>query len=133
MKSQARAVMSKVKSLHAHNCCLRSSRPAAFHPRSTSPCSSTSCKEEVSLAATPQERRKHEANADKAASELHNVDNIVADSENRHVLSVFTAKETEIVSKTNIEESDVKLSVTEDSEESHPMFKCTQCDCIHTP
>ena len=83
VKSQARAVMSRMMSLHAHVRCLRSSTPAALHPTSTSPCSCASCKEEVSLAATRQEPQKREAkgNADEAASELQKIDNIVEDSE----------------------------------------------------
>ena len=80
-------------SLHAHVRCLRSSRPAALHPTSTSPCFCASCKEEVSLAATRQERQKREAkgNADEAASELHKIDNIGEDSEKHAILSVSTA------------------------------------------
>ena len=94
VKSQARAVMLRMMSLHAHVCCLRSSRLAALHPTSTSPCSCASCKEEVSLAASCQERQKREAkgNADKAALELHKIENIGEDSETHAVLSVSTAK-----------------------------------------
>ena len=94
VKSQARSVMSRMMSLHAHVCCLRSSRPAALYPTSTSPCSCISCKEEVSLAATRQEWQKREAkgNADEAASELHKIDNIGEDSEKHDILSLSTAK-----------------------------------------
>ena len=79
--------MSRMMSLHAHVRCLRSSRPAALPP-STSRCSCTSCNEEVSLAATRQERRKREAkaNADEAASELHKIYNIGEDSEKHAIL-----------------------------------------------
>ena len=116
VKSQARAVMSRMMSLHAHVRCLRS-------------CSCASCKEEVSLAATRPERRNLEAkgNADEAASELHKINNIGEDSEKHAILSVSTAKKLQKVSKANTGESAVKLieHVAEDSEESHPMFKCT--------
>ena len=83
VKRQARTVMSRMMSLHAHVRCLRSSRPATLHPTSTSPCSCASCKEKVSLAATRQERQKREAkgNAVEAASELQKIDNIGEDSE----------------------------------------------------
>ena len=100
MKGQARAVMSRLKSLLAYICCLWPSRPFILHAPSTSPCSSASCKEEVSLAATCQERQKREAkaNADEAASEPHNIDNIDEDNKKRqkkhYILSVSSAKET---------------------------------------
>ena len=72
-----------------------------------------SCKEEVFFAATPQERQKREAkaNADEAASELHNIGNIGEDSERKKSYSwCFYCQETEIVSKAYIEESDGNLS-----------------------
>ena len=105
VKSQARAVMSRMMSLHAHVCCLRSSRPAAIPPTSTSPCSWASCKEEVYLAATCQERQKREAkgNADEAASELNKIDNIGEDSEKHAILSVSTAKKLKKLIKPTLE------------------------------
>ena len=94
VKIQARAVMSRMMSLHAHLGCLRSSRPATLHTTSASPCFCASCKEEVILAATRQERRKRETkgNADEAASEIYKIDNIGEDSEKHATLSVSTAK-----------------------------------------
>ena len=83
----------RMMSLHAHVRCLRSCRPAALHPTSTSPCSCTSCKEEVSLAATRQEQRKREAkgNDDEADSERNKIYNIGKDNEKHAILSVSTA------------------------------------------
>ena len=98
-------------------------------PFSPSPCSCASCKEEVSLAATHQERQKREAkgNADEAASDLHKIDNIGEDSEKHAILSVSTPKKLKKVSKANTGVFAVKLSehAAEVSEESHPMLKCT--------
>ena len=105
VKSQARAVMSRMMSLHAHVRCLRSSRPAALHPTYTSPWSCASCTEEGSLTATHQERQKREAkeNSDEAASELHQIVNIGEDTEKHAILSVSTAKQTKKILKLTLE------------------------------
>ena len=93
---QARALMSRMMSLHAHVLYLRSSRPAALHPTSTSPCSCASCKKEVSLASTCQEWQKREAkrNAEEVASELNKIDDIGQDSEKHAILRKKLVKPT---------------------------------------
>ena len=126
VKSQARVVMSRMMSLHAHVRCLRSSRLAALHPTSTSPCSCASCKEEVSLAATRQERQKREAkrNADEAASELHKIDNIGEDSEKHAILSVSAAKKLKKLVKPTLESL---LTAKPGDENESGLLSCRTC------